>query len=278
MSEGSKGETARIARLIKPKAAAYIVTVFGDVAIPRGGSLWTGTLIELCAHVGINESLVRTAVSRLVAASQLEGQRLGRRSYYCLNEAADLQFRQAADVIFGPVPLAKGWRILHDPALSPDEARRQRMGHMGGHVYIQPDRGQAAPASGLAFHAQSLAGSANIAQFWDLEALQSGYARFLALFQGLRADSVVGAQALALRLLLVHAYRFVILRDPHLGHTYLPSTWSASKAKDVFRQLYLDLSPAADRYIQQRCLGVDGPLAGATPATEERKHALSDDH
>ena len=60
---------------------AFIVTVYGDVVVPRGGVLWTGTLIEVCERVGISESLVRTAVSRLVAAHRLRGERLGRHSY-----------------------------------------------------------------------------------------------------------------------------------------------------------------------------------------------------
>ena len=50
------------------RSASFIVTLYGDVAVPRGGVLWTGTLIEICARVGISESLVRTAVSRLVTA------------------------------------------------------------------------------------------------------------------------------------------------------------------------------------------------------------------
>ena len=66
------------------KAAGFIVTIYGDVVEPRGGVAWTGNLIETCAAVGISETLVRTAVSRLVAAGQLSGEREGRRSFYRL--------------------------------------------------------------------------------------------------------------------------------------------------------------------------------------------------
>jgi phenylacetic acid degradation operon negative regulatory protein len=47
-----------------------------------------GTLIEVCADHGINEGLVRTAVSRLVASGRLVGERQGRRSYYRLSQSA----------------------------------------------------------------------------------------------------------------------------------------------------------------------------------------------
>ena len=66
------------------RAASFIVTIYGDVVEPRGGLLWMGTLIEVCARAGISETRVRTAVSRLVAAGRLEGTREGRRSFYRL--------------------------------------------------------------------------------------------------------------------------------------------------------------------------------------------------
>src|SRR5690242_7752912 len=74
------------------KAASFIVTIYGDVIEPRGGVVWIGNLIETCKNVGITETLVRTAVSRLVAAGRLAGEREGRRSFYRLTEAAQAEF------------------------------------------------------------------------------------------------------------------------------------------------------------------------------------------
>ena len=53
-----------------PRAPAFLVTLYGDVVEPRGGTLWMGSLIECCAMHGLSESLVRTAVSRLVGAGR----------------------------------------------------------------------------------------------------------------------------------------------------------------------------------------------------------------
>ena len=78
------------------RANGFIITVYGDVAEPRGGRLWMATLIEICGSVGISETLLRTAVSRLVAAGRLEGARVGRRSSYRLTEAARREFAEAA--------------------------------------------------------------------------------------------------------------------------------------------------------------------------------------
>lgn len=68
-------------------AASFIVAVYGDVVVPRGEVLWMGSLIGICARIGISENLVRTATSRLVAAGRLEGERAGRRSFYRLAPA-----------------------------------------------------------------------------------------------------------------------------------------------------------------------------------------------
>ena len=100
-----------------PNAAAFIVTVYGDVAEPRGGELWMGSLIEICEAAGLSESLVRTSVSRLVAAGRLQGVKEGRRSYYRLTERAAEEFRVASRVIFGADGPALGLILVHCPSL-----------------------------------------------------------------------------------------------------------------------------------------------------------------
>lgn len=50
---------------------------------------------------------------------------------------------QAAVLLQGPDQPARGWQIIHDPDLRPEDAQRQRMGHMCGPVFIRPDPGQA---------------------------------------------------------------------------------------------------------------------------------------
>ena len=258
-------------------AATFIVTIYGDIVVPRGGVLWTGTLIDLCSRVGVSESLVRTAVSRLVAASQLTGERIGRRSYYRLRSWAVAEFMQAANLLYGPSLPARGWQSLHDPELRPEDARRQRMGHMGGPVFIRPDRGQALPEGALVFHAETVTAPGPLAGLWDLSALRDGYDRFMALFGGIRAGSLSDAEALVMRLLLVHDYRMVLLRDPRLPAEHLPAGWNGTEARALFRRLYQALTPAAHRHVAARCEGVDGLLPAETEATSRRIFNLLSD-
>lgn len=255
-------------------AAAFIVTVYGDLVVPRGGVLWTGTLIELCSRVGISESLVRTAMSRLVAASQLTGERIGRRSYYRLRSSAVADFMQAADLLYGPDKPPKGWQILHCPDLRPEDAQRHRIGHMGGPVFIRPDRGQPALAGAMVFHAETVTADAPLAQFWNLDALRDGYDRFMDLFRAVDPGSLPDAGALVMRLLLVHAYRMVLLRDPRLPREHLPKDWNGAEARALFSRLYLGLTPAAHRHVASACEGVEGLLPAETETTQRRLASL----
>ncbi len=256
------------------RSASFIVTVYGDVVVPRGGVLWTGTLIETCLGVGLNESLVRTAVSRLVAAHRLRGERVGRRSFYHLDASARQEFEQAAVLLFGPEVETRGWQILYAPQLSEDEARLQRMGHMGGAVFIRPDRGQPVPEGALAFHADDPEGIERAARFWDLSALQERYtdmiARFGPLDAAMKGGGLSDETALVARLLLVHIYRNVMLRDPRVPKNALPADWKGQEARALFRRLYRRLSPAAERHIAARFEGIDGKLPARTAASEAR--------
>ena len=139
------------------RAASFIVTVYGDVVEPRGGLLWMGTLVEVCALAGISETRVRTAVSRLVAAGRLEGTRVGRRSYYRLTPAAGAEFAAAAERSSRrrPPPTA-GWsrsrRRRRRGGASPAASRRSAPG-----LLLGPDRGER-PADGFVFRAELLQG------------------------------------------------------------------------------------------------------------------------
>ena len=148
------------------------------------------------------------------------------------------------------------------------------MGHLGGSVFIRPDRGQAPPTGALVFHAEALTNARPLTAFWDLTALRDGYAGFIALFSSLTPDRLSESEALTARLLLVHAYRFVLLRDPRLPVEHLPADWNAPEARALFCRLYLALTPAAESHVAALCEGTDGPLPATTEASEHRRLAL----
>src|SRR5690606_24964057 len=60
-----------------PRSKSVVMTVFGDAVMPRGGSAWLGSLIDLLAPFGISDRLVRTSVFRLAEEGWLEATRSG---------------------------------------------------------------------------------------------------------------------------------------------------------------------------------------------------------
>ncbi|HLY56023.1 MAG TPA: hypothetical protein VKS60_10730, partial [Stellaceae bacterium] len=83
---------------------SLIVTVFGDAILPRGGSVWLGTLIRFCEAIGVGGGVVRTAMSRLAADGWVDRNRVGRNSFYRLSPRGEVTFREAAGRIYDPHP------------------------------------------------------------------------------------------------------------------------------------------------------------------------------
>lgn len=286
---GEVSGEALIARLVETlplRSGGFIVTLYGDVVEPRGGRLWMGNIVETCRRVGISETLVRTAVSRLVAAGQLTGERQGRRSFYRLTEAARREFLSAARILFAP-QAEPGWLFVW---LGPDQAGEagpalERAGfvRLGPQWLLGPARHRPEDPALVVFEAGTAAGPRLrdlVAAHWDLAAVAAAYDTFLAAFAGL-ADALDGGtrptdeEALQLRLLLVHAYRHAALRDARLPAATLPPDWSGHRARRLFADLYLRLSPAADRHVGRHLLAGDDVLPARTAETIGRTESLA---
>lgn len=266
-----------------PRAASFIVTIYGDVVDPRGGVLWIGNLIEICAAVGISESLVRTAVSRLVAAGQLAGERAGRRSFYRLTPEARAEYLAASRVLFAPEPPATAWLFLPRPnAVLENRLLREGFSLAGGFL-IGPERKGAPEIPGPVFRAEVASGLADLPEFadryWDLSAIDADYRafldRFTPRFDGLRGGAQISDRdALLLRLMLVHDYRAVLLRDPRLPLAALPQGWAGESARNLFADLYYALSDQCDRDISRHLLSGDGRLPEETEITRKRLQTI----
>ncbi|MDQ0559891.1 phenylacetic acid degradation operon negative regulatory protein [Rhizobium mesoamericanum] len=294
MTAATNHADARASELIRQvlaetplKAAGFIVTIYGDVVEPRGGIAWIGNLIETCAEVGISETLVRTAVSRLVAAGRLSGEREGRRSYYRLSRSAGSEFAAAARILFG-VPEEDNWQFVHvsGPAIEDDMQTLKLAGYarLGSRIVVGPARLPAEAVPGLIFQADIPedhdALKAFALEYWDLPSHARTYETFLEQFGRMSAlveiTGISQATALIIRLLLVHRYRTVHLHDPRLPAAALPDTWPGKAARRLFSQLYLRLSPAADAFVARTFLTASGPLPASTPATNIRVEMLTD--
>ena len=264
------------------KAASFIVTIYGDVIEPRGGVVWIGNLIETCKSVGITETLVRTAVSRLVTAGQLAGEREGRRSYYRLTDAAQAEFAEAASLFYGPEPAVR-WQFVLINGPAPEEImqalERDGFARLSPRLAMGTHPAPPLPGRVVVFNAELATENGALKELaeeaWNLRHFAEAYSEFTARF-GTFSRGVGDCVALSpfdcliARLLLVHQYRLIMLREPHLPKSALPADWPGEEARRLFAELYLRLSKKADAYVGRRFVNESGKLQETTPVSQAR--------
>lgn len=258
-----------------------IVTLYGDAIVPRGGSLWIGSLIEIMALFNIDAGHVRTAVSRLASDGWLSSAKRGRASYYRLSRSGEDEFLQATQRIYSSIPVRHGaLRVaLIGPAVTDAAALRTRL-KAAGFAPVSPvihvGLGNLPPELRIAGlfvltpedkDKRDLAGAA-----WRLDEIAQGYRDFIAQFSPLAAlldrQALKDDEALVARTLLIHAFRRVVLRDPALPADLLPPDWSGEAARALAGRIYAAVVSSSERFLDARGQNEEGSL----PAPDARFH------
>ena len=245
-----------LARTGAPRIASFVVTVWGDAVAPRGGSLWLGSLQAILDRFGCTPGQVRTAMSRLTEEGWLARNRVGRHSFYRLGPRGEAAFGAAAARIYAAKPPA--WDGSFRVALLAEPAAREALESLGfaslpGGAMVGLSGDPALLPQGVPMliapprtpaEARLLALRA-----WPLEALAEGYGRFLDAFGPLRDAAIPPEEALPLRLLLVHEWRRLVLRDPLLPPALEPEAWPGTAARALAATLYRRLTPDAEAWL-----------------------------
>jgi len=286
------GETLRaLVRQAQPQLSTWslIVTIFGDIVAPRGGSIWLGTLNSILERLGIDEGVVRTALSRLAADGWVERERVGRNSFYRLTGTALAESIAAAERIYDVgLPVGTGrWCIVVLTSGTSDEraARRAELerlgfGRLASDILAAPERPAIADAIGpgdgmLRLWSQPYDAAENrrlAASAWPLEELARSYRTLsdkLAKLEALLANTageMDGLDALALRVWVVHELRRITLRDPRLPAEALPVDWPGTWTREQAGGLWhAALGPSEnwlDRHGRQPSGDLPPPHAG----------------
>jgi phenylacetic acid degradation operon negative regulatory protein len=272
------------------RAGSLIITVFGDAVLPRGGTVWIGSLIRVLVDFGVNERLVRTSVFRLIRDDWLDVEQVGRRSYYSLTEEGVRKFEQATLRIYGdPRQSWDGdWSLVFLSDLDSDkrEAVRKELGWLGfgaisASVLAHPALDLAAieatlKRAGVDRQLVIMQGRtsdkryddamrAMVHRSWNLEDLDTRYAAFVSQFRPVfnavrrvrRPDQRLAFQ---IRTLLIQEYRRILLRDPLLPAEMLPARWHGTAAYQLCRNLYGLVYAQADKFISDELESADGPI------------------
>lgn len=238
-----------------------------------------GPLLGIFAGMGIGSGVVRTALSRLAADGWLRSERVGRNSFYRLTSKGRESFAAAAERIYGTPPQDWDGRfhlILPEGGTDQEAARAALegagFGSAGPGVWIAPATRQVPAEAAADTQIEGRMGLDTArrlaARVWPLAETTAAYGRFLEAFKPLLDWIGAGGQlsdldALVARILLVHEYRRVVLRDPLLPPALLPEGWAGVPARELCKKIYLALLPGSERWLTQNGLTEDGSLPPA---------------
>jgi len=239
----------------RPQVWSLVITVFGDSVQHRGGRIATARLSRLLGRIGIANSALRTALSRLASDGWIEGRRDGRNSSYCLTVKGAETFGPATARIYaaprlGPVA---GWVFDVGPGFPGLKVA-------GG--TLRPADTRSPPDAGFRITGQLSPTSRQAV----IDGLDPGH---LTALNRLAADlSDLGAitapdplTAAAARILLIHRWRRLVLRWPDLPAELMPEAIAPRDLHAAVATHYGALSPAAEAWFDSG----DGDMA-AMPA------------
>jgi phenylacetic acid degradation operon negative regulatory protein len=270
------------------RAWSLIVTLYGDAIVPRGGSLWLGSLTEIMALFRIDAGHVRTAMSRLTADGWLDRKRLGRNSYYRLSKRGEGEFAAATQRIYFPSKADFDGRLrlaLLGPGVGDRAALRPALERGGfaplsptAYIALQDASAGLSKIEGLFLLsvAPGKVGPAMAAVAWQLSPLAAAYnafiKRFSPLAEGLAKAAARPSDALIARILLIHEFRRLVLRDPGLPADLLPTAWPEEKARALAAQIYAHVVPPSEAWMEQHALSEFGHLPAPGPDFALRFH------
>ena len=259
---------------------SIIITVYGDAIVPRGGSVWLGTLLNFFNALEISDGVVRTAMSRLAADGWLERNRVGRNSFYRLTDKGAETFREATRHIYNPrTPPWHGQFEMLLPDNGPDldllraALERSGFGVPVPGVWIAPV-GTPIPPEAAAAKRLKAGGDGDTnrvlaARSWPLAETSDAYRQFSAAFEPLHQALVAGGrltdlEAMIARILLIHQYRRIVLRDPILPPEILPNEWPGPAARALCAEIYACVLAASERWLDQNAMNESGACPPAS--------------
>lgn len=280
------------------RVGSLIVTVYGDLIALRGGGVWLGSLINLLEPLGINSRHIRTAVSRLNKDNWISPRQLGRKSYYSLTNSGRRRFQNATPQIYaGP---RSDWHKRWTLVILPDDKNINKdlvikeLGWLGfGKInkgilaHPMPDMQpleQTLDALGIredviifdqASHDLTTAPALDVMvkTCWNMTELSEKYKIFLERYRpvlqslsslNMTRDTPGAKDCLLIRILMVHEYRKILLRDPRLPDMLMPDHWEGTAAYELCRDIYQLLLQRSEYCLSQTMETESGKLPRAS--------------
>jgi phenylacetic acid degradation operon negative regulatory protein len=134
---------------------------------------------------------------------------------------------------------------------------------------------EAAHAIRLEVSAEDVSGRRLLSESWPLDRTAGAYLKFMKTFEPLRLwigrrERLADVEAFTARILLIHHYRRVVLRDPLLPTALLPADWPGRAARAMCGEIYRGLLPASEQWLDRHASNESGPLLPAGEALARR--------
>ena len=261
-----------------------VFTLFGDYVIPRGGTIWTSSLLALLGLLGVSERAARSTLSRMSRKGWLTANKHGRRSQYSLTPRGWMLLSQGEQRIF-ELPFADWDGLWHLVVYSlPERKRRLRHSLRQGLTWL--GFGSLSPGTWISPHnrkveVKNLCNDLKIQEYvelfsathlglsqdrelvrhcWDLDDMEIQYRNFLARYQDeYLACKRTDTEALPLspetcfvrRFWLTHDFQSFPLKDPNLPEALLPVEWIGFTARQLFDNYRRMLADSANRFVDE---------------------------
>lgn len=247
---------ARLNQLGDLRVWSVIITVFGDAVMPRGGTVPASALSAITDRLSIKPEALRVALYRLAKDGWITRAKSGRNSFYALSDRGRAEFLPASRRIYADAPALSGpWRLLGLPPM-PETIRARRESQLRAAgvlpltatLYLAPAQTSPPPPDMIA-----LTGELTNLPDWARsalapEALQRDYATLAKTLENGAAPSDP-LDAVALRTLLIHQWRRLLLRHADLPPQMMPKDWRGEVCRSHVLTLYKTLSPLADPWL-----------------------------
>lgn len=254
-----------------------MMTIYGDAIAPRGQSIWLGSLISLLELFGLSHRLVRTSAFRLTAGGWLTPTHIGRRSYYALSQTGlqRVQHAQRRIYEFDPPAWDGLWTLaLLDHRLRASvrqdlrrELQWEGFGQISPNLFAHPqvdhqslqeilktkhveDHVAVLSASHLAAYSHQ-ALEHIMHQTFSLGEVAAAWEQLITRFEPIQTElhQLDPAESFFVRTLLIHEYRRVLLRDPHLPEALLPKDWEGLQGRQLCKTIYQGVRSASELFL-----------------------------
>ena len=261
------------------------ITIFGDAIVPRGGEISLVALQEVMGRMRIEPNAVRTAISRLAKDGWILRRKCGRQSYYRLAPEGMESFEHATRKIYSAsapewsgrfegLIVSRGDARVSERKLR--ELERSGYGSPSTGLYLRPVTGfeDKKVVEGLSRFTTDDLQIPNLQMFardvWKLDVLENSYEEFLKryshLFESWHAQNTLSPlESLVARVLLIHDWRRLVLKDPWLPQAFLPESWIGHRAREVTRELYELLLAESEKWLEHCEDGETGNLTQPGP-------------